>query len=212
MGIGRWLRVSSFRFPVSVLVKLIVGLGNPGYEYHLTPHNLGFMAVDRLADECGVQWGRRESQALAATTELEGAEVMLAKPQTYMNLSGLAVGRLLSKYELSPHDLMVLVDEVALPLGTLRIRSRGSAGGHNGLKSIIGALESDEFVRVRMGTQPERPVEDLVSYVLRPFREVDLAKVREMLNQASEAVHVILKEGPQKAMNRFNRRVSPQLS
>ena len=189
-----------------------MGLGNPGYEYHLTPHNLGFMAVDRLADECGAQWARRESQALAATTELEGVEVVLAKPQTYMNLSGLAVGRLLSKYELSPHDLIVLVDEVALPLGTLRIRSRGSAGGHNGLKSIIGALESDEFVRVRMGAQPDRPVEDLVSYVLGPFREEELEKVREMLNQASDAVHVILKEGTQKAMNRFNRRVSPQSS
>jgi PTH1 family peptidyl-tRNA hydrolase len=190
-------------------VKLIVGLGNPGYEYHLTPHNLGFMAVDRLADECGVELARRESQALAATTELEGVEVMLAKPQTYMNLSGLAVVRLLSKSGLSPRDLIVLVDEVALPLGTLRIRSRGSAGGHNGLKSIIGALESDEFVRVRMGVKPERPVEDLVSYVLGPFREGELEKVREMLSQASEAVRAVLKAGPQKAMNRFNRRLSP---
>lgn len=193
-------------------MKLIVGLGNPGYAYHLTPHNVGFMAVDRLADECGVQWARRESQALAATTEIEGVEVMLAKPQTYMNLSGLAVVRLLSKYGLSPRDLIVLVDEVALPLGTLRIRSRGSAGGHNGLKSIIGALESDEFVRVRMGVQPERPAEDLVSYVLGPFRQRELEKVAEMLSQASEAVRVVLKAGPQKAMNRFNRRVSPQQS
>jgi PTH1 family peptidyl-tRNA hydrolase len=206
------LRVSAFKLPISFLVKLIVGLGNPGYEYHLTPHNLGFMAVDRLADECGVQLARRESQALAATTELEGTEVMLAKPQTYMNLSGLAVGRLLSKYGLSPHDLIVLVDEVALPLGTLRIRSRGSAGGHNGLKSIMAALESGEFLRVRMGVKPERPVEDLVSYVLGPFREEEMEKVREMLNQASEAVRAVLKEGPQKAMNRFNRRVSPQPS
>jgi PTH1 family peptidyl-tRNA hydrolase len=191
-------------------VKLIVGLGNPGYEYLRTPHNLGFMAVDRLAEECGVELGRRESQALAATTELEGVEVMLAKPQTYMNLSGLAVVRLLSKYELSPRDLIVLVDEVALPLGALRIRSRGSAGGHNGLKSIIAALESDEFVRVRMGVKPERPVEDLVSYVLGPFREGEMEKVADMLDQASEAVRVLLKVGPQKAMNRFNRRVSPQ--
>jgi len=193
-------------------VKLIVGLGNPGYEYHLTPHNLGFLAVDRLAEDCGVELARRESQALAVITELAGAEVMLAKPQTYMNLSGLAVARLLSKYGLSPQNLMVLVDEVALPLGMVRIRARGSAGGHNGLKSIIGALESDEFVRVRMGVKPERPVEDLVSYVLSPFRRAELESVAEMLDQASEAVRVILKESPQKAMNRFNRRVSPQQS
>jgi len=193
-------------------VKLIVGLGNPGYEYHLTPHNLGFLAVDRLAEDCGVELARRESQALAVITELAGGEVMLAKPQTYMNLSGLAVARLLSKYGLSPQNLIVLVDEVALPLGMVRIRARGSAGGHNGLKSIIGALESDEFVRVRMGVKPERPVEDLVSYVLSPFRAAELESVAEMLDQASEAVRVILKESPQKAMNRFNRRVSPQQS
>jgi len=193
-------------------VKLIVGLGNPGYEYHLTPHNLGFLAVDRLAEDCGVQLARRDSQALAVITELAGVEVMLAKPQTYMNLSGWAVARLLSKHGLAPQDLMVLVDDVALPLGTLRIRLRGSAGGHNGLKSIIGALESDEFVRVRMGVMPERPPEDLVSYVLSPFRGAALDSVAEILDQAGHAVRVILKEGAQKAMNRFNRRVLAQHS
>ena len=191
---------------------MIVGLGNPGFEYHLTPHNLGFMAVDRLAEDCGVELVKREAQALTGATELAGVGVMLCKPQTYMNLSGLAVVRLLGKYGLSPHDLTVLVDEVALPMGTLRIRSRGSAGGHNGLKSIIGALESDEFVRVRMGVKPDRPVEDLVSYVLSPFREAELEAVAEMLDQANEAVRVVLKEGPERAMNRFNRRVSPQQS
>jgi PTH1 family peptidyl-tRNA hydrolase len=191
-------------------VKLIVGLGNPGYEYHLTPHNLGFMAVDRLAEDCGVELRRREAQALAASTQLEGVDVVLAKPQTYMNLSGMAVARLLGKYDLAVKDLIVLVDDVDLPLRSLRIRPRGSAGGHNGLKSVIGALESDEFVRVRMGVRPERPVEDLVSYVLGPFREADLETVAAMLDQASQAVRVILKEGPQKAMNRFNRRVPSQ--
>jgi PTH1 family peptidyl-tRNA hydrolase len=191
-------------------VKLIVGLGNPGYEYHLTPHNLGFMAVDRLAEDCGVELRRREAQALAASTQLEGVDVVLAKPQTYMNLSGMAVARLLGKYDLAVKDLIVLVDDVDLPLRSLRIRPRGSAGGHNGLKSVIGALESDEFVRVRMGVRPERPVEDLVSYVLGPFREADLETVAAMLDQASQAVRMILKEGPQKAMNRFNRRVPSQ--
>jgi PTH1 family peptidyl-tRNA hydrolase len=190
-------------------MRLIVGLGNPGYEYHMTPHNLGFMAIDRLADSCGKELSRREAQALTASTELAGERVVLAKPQTYMNLSGLAVARLLQNYELSPRDLLVLVDEIDLPLGMLRIRPRGSAGGHNGLKSIIGSLESDEFIRLRMGVQPEWPVEDYVSYLLRPFRPAETKLVAETLELAAEAVRVILSEGLQKAMNRFNRRVPP---
>ena len=190
---------------------MIVGLGNPGYEYHLTPHNLGFMAVERLAEDCGVDLAHREAQALAARTTLEGVDVVLAKPQTYMNLSGMAVARLIDKHGLAVPDLIVLVDDIDLPLGSLRIRRRGSAGGHNGLKSVIGALDSDEFVRVRLGVRPERLVEDLVSYVLGQFRDADLEIVAAMLDQASEAVRVILKEGPQKAMNRFNRKLPPQL-
>jgi PTH1 family peptidyl-tRNA hydrolase len=188
-------------------VKLIVGLGNPGYEYYLTPHNLGFMAVDRLAESCGVEISRREAQALTASTELEGQPVVLAKPQTFMNLSGMAVARLLARYELPVGDLIVLVDDVELPFGSLRVRPRGSAGSHNGLKSIIGALEADRFGRVRMGVQPERPVEDLVSYVLGPFRRADLEVVAEMVDQSSEAVRIILKEGISRAMNRYNRRI-----
>ena len=190
-------------------MRLIVGLGNPGFEYHSTPHNLGFMAIDRLAEECGKDLGRREAQSLTALTEIAGEEVVLAKPQTYMNLSGLAVARLLQNYELAPRDLLVLVDEIEIPLGMLRIRPRGSAGGHNGLKSIIGALEADDFVRLRLGVGPDRPVEDYVSYLLRPFRTAEMKLVAEMLEQASEAVRVILSEGVQKAMNRFNRRVPP---
>lgn len=192
-------------------MKLIVGLGNPGYEYHLTPHNLGFMAVDRLAEDCGVDIARREAQAVTARTELEGEQIILAKPQTYMNLSGMAVARLLEKYELAPADLLVLVDDVDLPLGMLRIRPRGSAGTHNGLKSIIGSLQADEFGRVRLGARPEREVDDRVSYVLGPFRKADLEHVAEMLERAGEAVRVILKEGIPAAMNRFNQRVrSPE--
>ena len=189
-------------------MRLIVGLGNPGYSYHLTPHNLGFMAVDRVAEECGVELTRREAQALTASTQMDGSDVLLAKPQTYMNLSGLAVARLIEKYGMEVSDLIVLVDDAALPLGSLRIRPRGSAGGHNGLKSIIGALDSDDFVRVRMGVGPEQPIADLVSHVLGPFRESDLETVAGMLDQACEAVHVLLREGSQKAMNRFNRRAS----
>jgi PTH1 family peptidyl-tRNA hydrolase len=192
-------------------VKLIVGLGNFGYQYHLTPHNLGFMAVDQLAESCGVEISQREARAVTASTELEGQPIVLAKPQTFMNLSGMAVARLLERYELPVRDLIVLVDDVDLPLGSLRIRPHGSAGNHNGLKSIIGALQSDEFGRVRMGVMPDRPVEDLVSYVLGPFRKADLEVVAEMLDQASEAVKVILKQGISRAMNRYNRRTpSPQ--
>jgi peptidyl-tRNA hydrolase, PTH1 family len=190
-------------------MKLIVGLGNPGYEYHLTPHNVGFMALDRLAEACGKDVSRREAQALIAVTELAGEQVVLVKPQTYMNLSGLAVARLLQNYQLEPCDLLVLVDELDLPLGMLRIRPRGSAGGHNGLKSIIGALETDDFIRLRMGVGPDWQVEDYVSYLLRPFRSSDRPLVADMVEQATEAVRVIISEGLQKAMNRFNRRVPP---
>lgn len=189
-------------------MKLIVGLGNPGYEYHLTPHNLGFMAVDRLAQECGVEISRREAQALVAPATLEQEDVLLAKPQTFMNLSGLAVAKLLAKYELEPADLLVLVDDVNLPLGTLRIRRRGSAGGHKGLMSIIGALQADEFVRLRLGVGSVGPLEEVTAYVLAPFSSADLEKVAEMLDRAHEAVRAILKEGVAKAMNRFNRRVA----
>jgi len=189
-----------------------VGLGNPGYEYHLTPHNLGFMALDRLAEERGLELRRREAQALTASTRIDGLDVVLAKPQTYMNLSGMAVARLLEKYGLEVSDLIVLVDDANLPLGSLRLRLRGSAGGHNGMKSIIGALHSDDFVRIRMGVRPDQRIEDMVSHVLGPFREADLETVAEMLEQACEAVHILFREGPQKAMTRFNRRASAQPS
>jgi len=191
-------------------LKLIVGLGNPGYEYHLTPHNLGFMAVDRLAEKWGVEVSRPEAQALTAATRVASEHVVLAKPQTYMNLSGLAVARLLDKYEAVARDLMVLIDEFDLPLGSIRIRTRGSAGGHNGLKSIIGALQSDEFVRVRIGVGPDHAVRDRAPYVLGRFRKADLEMVAQTLDTAVEAVEVILKEGSEKAMNRYNRRASPE--
>jgi len=191
-------------------LKLIVGLGNPGYQYELTPHNLGFRVVDHLAQDCGVEIDRPEAQALTAVVRVEGVDVVLAKPQTFMNLSGLAVARLLGNYDLPVEDLIVLVDDADLPLGSLRIRRRGTAGRHNGLKSIIGALEADEFVRVRLGIQPDHPVEELIAYVLGRFRKADLESVAEMIERAAAAVHVILREGIQPAMNRFNRRVASQ--
>lgn len=189
-------------------MKLIVGLGNPGYEYHLTPHNLGFMAVDRLAEISNTEFSRREARASVASARLFGEPVVLAKPQTFMNLSGVSVTGLMRNLELNAEDLIVLVDDINLPLGTLRIRRKGSAGGHNGLKSVIGSLGTDCFTRVRMGAGPDNPVgEDLVSYVLSPFAEKDRETVAEMIEQAVQAVRVILKEGVEKAMNHFNRKV-----
>ena len=193
-------------------MKLIVGLGNPGYDYHWTPHNLGFMAVDRLAEICRAEFSRREARAAIASARLDGKQVVLAKPQTFMNLSGPSVSGLLRNLDLPVRDLIILVDDVDLPLGSLRIRQKGSAGGHNGLKSVIDALETDHFTRVRMGAGPDRPVEDLVSYVLSPFREKGREVVAEMINQTVQAVRVILREGAEKAMNLFNRKVSAEES
>ncbi len=184
-----------------------MGLGNPGPEYHLTPHNLGFMVADKLAADCGVEIARPEAQALVARANLGPAAILLAKPMTYMNLSGLAVKRLAERYQVPPENLIVLVDDADLPFGALRIRDQGSAGGHNGLKSIIGALGCDRFVRVRMGVQPEHPVSDRAAYVLGRFRQADLEAVAELVDRAAEAVGVIVHEGVQPAMNRFNRRV-----
>ncbi|MGH9435071.1 MAG: aminoacyl-tRNA hydrolase [Terriglobia bacterium] len=189
-------------------LRLIAGLGNPGYEYYLTPHNLGFMAVDRIAENCGLEISRPEAQALTARARLGGTEAILAKPQTYMNLSGMAVGRLIEKHQISVENLIVLADDADLPLGSLRIRPQGGAGGHNGLKSIIGILESDEFARIRMGIRPGHPVADLSAYVLGRFRKADLETVAGMIDLAAEAAGVIVSEGIQTAMNRFNRRPS----
>ena len=193
-------------------MKLIVGLGNPGREYQMTPHNLGFMAVDRLAEICKTELSRREARASVASARLHGQQVVLAKPRTFMNLSGPSVSGLLRSRDLSVGDLIVLVDDVDLPMGSLRVRQKGSAGGHNGLKSVIGSLETDSFTRVRMGAGPDSSIEDLVSYVLTPFPERDWEVVTRMVEQAVQAVGVILREGTEKAMNLFNRKVSAEES
>ena len=188
-------------------MKLIVGLGNPGPEYVLTPHNLGFLAVDYLAESWGTKVVRREGRALTGRAVFGGEEILLAKPQTFMNLSGLAVQQLLKKYSLEPEDLTVLTDDLDLPLGMIRVRRRGTAGGHNGLKSLIGEIQTDRFARVRMGVGPEREVEDSTEYLLRRFGNADREEIAPMLDLAADAVELILREGSEKAMNRFNRRV-----
>jgi peptidyl-tRNA hydrolase, PTH1 family len=193
-------------------VKLIVGLGNPGMEYQFTPHNLGFLAVDRIANDCGVEVRNRQCRALTARAEIDGEQVLLAKPETFMNLSGMSVRELVVKHEIRPEsDLIVIYDELDFQLGMLRIRQRGSSAGHNGIKSIIGALGTQEFLRIRLGIAPERKITDGVKFVLTPFRKAQLKVVDEVLDRVADAVKVILKEGPAAAMNRFNRKAEPEL-
>jgi peptidyl-tRNA hydrolase, PTH1 family len=188
-------------------VKLIVGLGNPGIEYQFTWHNLGFLVVDRIADERRVEVRNRSCRALTARTTIGDHEVLLAKPETFMNLSGLSVRELVARHEVRPeNDLIVIYDELDLPLGTIRIRRRGSSAGHNGMESVIGALGTQEFLRIRLGIAPDRKISDGVKYVLTPFRKKQLKLVDEVLDSAAEAVKVILTEGPDAAMNRFNRK------
>jgi PTH1 family peptidyl-tRNA hydrolase len=188
-------------------VKLIVGLGNPGIEYQFTPHNMGFLAVDRIAEECGVRVNNRHCRAQTARTRIAGQEVVLAKPETFMNLSGASVIELLREYEAKPEeDLVLLYDELDLPFGTLRVRPRGRSAGHNGVQSIIGALGTQEFTRIRLGIGPDHPVGDGARYVLAPFKKAQLEVVNEVLDQALDAVRVILVDGVQAAMNRFNRK------
>jgi PTH1 family peptidyl-tRNA hydrolase len=188
-------------------VKLIVGLGNPGIEYQFTPHNLGFLVVDRIAGERGVEVRNRQCRALTARIQVGDEAVLLAKPETYMNLSGLSVRELVAEYEVKPEaDLIVIQDELDFPLGTLRIHTRRSSAGHNGIESIIGALGTQDFLRIRIGVAPERKVEDGERYLLSPFRKADMAVVDEMIDTAKEAVKVILAEGSAAAMNRFNRK------
>src|SRR4029077_12481677 len=187
-------------------MRLIVGLGNPDPEYQWTPHNLGFMAVDELANRATIRVERPEGKALVGRGKLAGEEILLAKPQTYMNLSGISVRELLAKYELDVGALLVMWDEVQLPLGTIRIHPDGSAGSHNGAQSVINALGTKEFARLRLGCGPDHPLNSRREHVLRPMRKAELAVAAEMIDEAGNAVEVILKEGLDAAMNKFIRR------
>ena len=192
-------------------MKLIVGLGNPGIEYQFTPHNLGFLAVDRIAGERGIEIRNRQCRALTARMQVGDEPVLLAKPETFMNLSGLSVRELVAEYALKPEsDLIVIQDELDFPLGTLRIHTRRSSTGHNGIESMIGALGTQDFLRIRIGVAPERKLEDGQRYLLAPMNKAALAIVDEMLDTAADAVKVILTEGAAAAMNRFNRKESDQ--
>jgi peptidyl-tRNA hydrolase, PTH1 family len=192
---------------------LVVGLGNPGIEYQFTPHNAGFLAIDRLAEDGGVTVNNRRCRALTATTRIAGRDVVLAKPETYMNLSGMSVRALVDEFDADPaRDLIVIYDEIALSLGSLRIRERGSDGGHNGVKSVSGALGSQEWLRIRIGIAPpgddagERARRGRKDFVLAPMRKAQLEVLDEVLDRTARAVEMVLAQGAGPAMNEFNRR------
>jgi peptidyl-tRNA hydrolase, PTH1 family len=195
-------------------VKLIVGLGNPGIEYQFTPHNAGFLAVDRIAEACGAVLSNRRGRALTARARLAGQDVLLAKPETYMNLSGLSVAALVNEFEIADpsQDIIVLYDELALPLGTIRIRERGSANGHNGVKSISGALGTEEWLRIRIGVGKPSLADGREvkaggrDFLLSPMRRQELAVLDEVLDRVKDAVEMVLTLGVGPAMSEFNRR------
>jgi len=188
-------------------VKLIVGLGNPGPEYELTPHNLGFLVADRIADDQKVEIRNRQCRALTARTTIGQEQVVLAKPETFMNLSGLAVRELISKLEIVPEtDLIVIQDELDLPFGILRVHRNRSSAGHNGIESIIDSVGTKDFPRIRIGVAPEHKVEDGKEYLLSPMRKAQLKVLDSIIADAAEAAKMIVKEGPAVAMQRFNRR------
>jgi PTH1 family peptidyl-tRNA hydrolase len=187
--------------------RLIVGLGNPGADYEQTRHNLGFMLVDLLARQASAQVKRKDCRALLGRAELEGELVELVKPQTFMNLSGEAVACILAKRveaKEAAQRMIVLSDDLALPFGVIRLRRRGSAGGHNGLKSIIAATGTDEFLRLRIGIQPEHPLNDTKRFVLDGFSRTESAELEKILERSAEALRAVLRDGIDKAMSQYN--------
>ncbi len=191
-------------------MRLIVGLGNPGPEYQWTPHNLGFLAVDELANRGGIRVERPEAKALVGLGKLAGEEIILAKPQTFMNLSGISVRELLEKYELGPQDVLAMWDEVQLPWGAIRIHAEGSAGSHNGAGSLISSLGTPAIARLRLGCGPDHPLSSRKEYVLRPMKKSELEVAAEMIADAGDAVELMLTKGIEAAMAKYNRRERQQ--
>jgi peptidyl-tRNA hydrolase, PTH1 family len=198
---------------------VVVGLGNPGLEYLWTPHNAGFMAIDRIAEQEGVVVGNRRCRAQTATCRIAGREVILAKPETFMNLSGASVAALVREFDADPaRDLLVIYDELDLVLGTLKIRERGSPAGHNGARSVTSALGSQEWLRLRIGVGLDLPAEAKEAgarrpgrdYLLSPFRKAELTVLDEVLDRVAAATRRIVQEGPGPAMNEFNRKDNGQ--
>jgi PTH1 family peptidyl-tRNA hydrolase len=187
-------------------MKLIVGLGNPGRAYARTRHNLGFRVAERLAESAGARFAPCEADALVAEAQVEGETVLVIKPQTYMNLSGRAVGAIVRRYAVPLDDLLVVLDDLDLRLGTIRIRRKGSSGGHRGLRSVIEALSSSDFPRLRLGIRPSGPIGDTVRFVLSPFEPDEEPIVEEMIERAVAAARFWVREGIEKTMAVFNTR------
>ena len=185
---------------------LVAGLGNPGEEYESTPHNLGFLTIDRLAERHGIRVTRKDSRALVGVGEIDGQEVMLAKPQTFMNLSGASLAPLMEKHSIGREQLVVVYDELDLPWMALRIKPKGSAAGHKGMKSVIGSLGSSDILRVRLGIHPGHPIRSGVDFVLAPFGRSQKKELDELTGYAADAVRSIIAEGVAMAMTKFNRR------
>jgi PTH1 family peptidyl-tRNA hydrolase len=185
-------------------LKLIVGLGNPGFKYKPTRHNLGFMVVDGLSQELGIDLYQLKHESLIGRGEWADESLTLAKPMTYMNLSGQAVRALVRGLGLSLTDIIIICDDLNLPLGTLRIRGKGGAGGHKGLGSIINALESEQFTRLRLGIDRPPPNMDAADYVLQPFARHEWPTVQQMVSRAKDALCTLIRQGLEPAMNRFN--------
>ncbi len=184
---------------------LVVFLGNPGLKYNGTRHNAGFMAADAMEKKLGVKINRMRFRALTQTVDIGGQKVMLMKPQTYMNLSGDAVIQAVRFYKIPPERVIVVSDEIALPVGKMRIRTGGSAGGHNGLKSIIAQLGTDKFARIRLGVgAPPHPDYDMADWVLGAFKGQDAADMELLAKQTADAIECYITEGAQRAMNKFN--------
>lgn len=185
-------------------MRLVVGLGNPGVRYRRTRHNVGFMVVDVLAGRAGAPRGREVTGAWVSDACLGGEPVLLVKPLTFMNRSGGPVLGVLKAYDAAPQDLVIVIDEVALPLGELRIRERGSHGGHNGLRSVIDVLGTEDIPRLRIGIGKGDAPQDLADYVLSDFTEDDVLVVQDIVGWAGDAVECLIREGAASAMNRFN--------
>ena len=183
---------------------LIIGLGNPGEEYEKTRHNLGFMLVDLLASDFNIQVKRKECRSLIGQVFFEDQTVELVKPLTYMNLSGEAISCLLKKENRQAEKIIVIVDDLALPFGTIRVRGKGSAGGHNGLRSIAECLKTTDYIRLRIGIQPEHPISNTKKFVLESFPKRDFDTVGEILERSADAIRSVVSEGLQKTMSQFN--------
>jgi len=185
---------------------LVVGLGNPGEEYEKTPHNLGFRVIDLLAERHAIRVNRKDSKALTGVGEISGRPVMLAKPQTYMNLSGTSVEPLMAKHSLGAEDLILVYDELDLLWGEMKIKPRGSAAGHHGMESVIGHLGTTDFVRIRLGINPGRKIDDGAEYLLSPIKRSHQEQAEELVSRGADAVASIIAEGVEKSMTKFNRR------